>query len=608
MPANWGTFIPNVTQILSGQSFKNPGSIANSPPRIGSENNPNFATPTYIPFLTPGGRRDWGEALAQEYINAIKTAQTPVGATRFSNPAADQALILAYGEVFERLYRDGDVDLMDTKDENGNIIKEGKESSAAFADLCPDPIEVPDPIEEEKKRRKKFNAFIEKEKSRQIGWRLHRFKFSEFHCIEDGQPQEEVEKLIATKLLREFEAITSDSEKIEFYDWVLRLGSLYYAAETESWYLSSFRSRAIGAYPFFNVDTPTRVDITNAGYSWENLVNNVSKLIVDSIAISYPVYTEQQQTGWTDQYNSLGYYTGRVAVYSDVEIEDMYKRIQKGIDTDIIVPWPYSDPEKKECPLSRYKIQISHTVDDQRPKLLTNNVIALFSYTDQRKVYTGGYNWAPDSNNYLKHIYYDKKTNWIKYNYEDLEYKVKWQGTPPGINENITLDELDTLRSNANAGTVYKFTVQLALDAKKAADECDAKEELPDIPYQYPSGDPYEELAEATITYWYLHLVQPFNKATPMLPALSVPPLMGFYIPIYYGSKTRLAKGLRRALNSGKSFDKLPATQPPAATVATALAATYALHLLEFKLIYLGGIPVPTVPFVPMVGFVPVVF
>ena len=93
-----------------------------------------------------------------------------------------------------------------------------------------------------------------------------------------------------------------------------------------------------------------------------------------------------------------------------------------------------------------------------------------------------------------------------------------------------------------------------------------------------------------------------------MTPALSIPPLGGIYIPIYYGSANRLAKGIRRSLNSGKAFDKVPLTEPPAVAVATALAATYALHLLEFKLIYLGGIPVPPVPFVPMIGFVPIVF
>jgi hypothetical protein len=48
-------------------------------------------------------------------------------------------------------------------------------------------------------------------------------------------------------------------------------------------------------------------------------------------------------------------------------------------------------------------------------------------------------------------------------------------------------------------------------------------------------------------------------------------------------------------------------TQPPAFATSTAVAGAYALHLLEFKLLYLGGIPTPVGP-VPMVGFVPVVF
>ena len=248
MPAQWPTFIPNVTQILSGQTFKNPGAIANDPPRVGSENNPNFGV-SYVPLVTPSGRRDWGEALAKEYIAAIKTAQTPIGATHASNPAADQALILAYGEAFERLYRDGDLALMDTKDVDGNIIKEGKESSEAFADLCPDPIEVPDPIEEEKKRQKKFSAFLEKYKD-DSNMNLHKFIFSKFHCIEDNQPQDEIEKLIATKLIREFESLLTSDDKIKYYDWVLRLGSLKYKEVAQSSYNSSFRSSTtVGSYP-----------------------------------------------------------------------------------------------------------------------------------------------------------------------------------------------------------------------------------------------------------------------------------------------------------------------------------------------------------------------
>jgi len=40
------------------------------------------------------------------------------------------------------------------KDKDGNIIKMGKESHPAYADFCPGPIAMPDPVEEEKKQNK----------------------------------------------------------------------------------------------------------------------------------------------------------------------------------------------------------------------------------------------------------------------------------------------------------------------------------------------------------------------------------------------------------------------------------------------------------------------
>ena len=607
----WPQFITNVAEIIASQSFKDRGSIQNEPIRIGTQNLDGEPIRLgvdipYVPFVTPSGRRDWGQALAAEYISAVSKSQTPVGAMHVTNPAADFALKEAYGEAFEILLRDGDLDFLDTKDADGNIIKVGKESSEAFADLCPDPIEIPDPIEEEKKRKKAFNAFLEKYKDQTSPWKLHEFMFSEFHCIEDGQPQDEIEKLIATKLIREFEAIIPTNKKIEFYDWILRLGSLYYAGETFNFYYGTFRSRAIGAYPFFNVSNRAKADIITAGYDWQALVNNVSQLVIDSISISFPIYTEQQLNGNRAVYDVDGNFTGYEDVYIDVDVENIYKRIQNGIKSEMIVPWPYTDPDKQECPLSKLKIQVSYTVDNTRPKLLTNEVIALFTYTDRKKNYNP-YNWNSDSNNYLKHIYYDKKSAWIKTNYEDIEYKRKWNGIPSSVSGNSTLEQLASKLPSANAGTQFKNVVQNAVDAKKAADICDENETDPVIDYIYPSGDPYEKIAEATIAYWYAHLVQPFAPSTSMPPALIPPPLGGIYVPVYYGGMKRLAKGIRRALNSGKTYDKIPATQPPAITIATALAAVYAKHLLEFKLIYLGGIPTPGPP-IPMVGFVPLIF
>ena len=592
MPALWPQFIANVSTSIAGQEFKNPGAIANDPPRIGSENNPNFGV-DYIPLVTPSGRRDFGEMVAKEYISAIKTAQTPLGATHNTIGPADQALILAYGEAFERLYRDGDLDLIDTKDADGNIIKVGKESSEAFADLCPDPIEVPDPIEEEKKRKKRFNAFLEKYKT-DSEMNLHKFIFREFHCIEDGQPQEEVEKLFATKLIREFEAIGSAADKIKYYDWVIRLGSSKYEEKTSSFYVSEFISRTDGDYPFFNLRSKVVADIIAAGYNNPGeLVDNVVSLVVNAVANAYPEYTEQIFTG--------NYINGE-KIYEEVEVIDINDRILRGAQVPIETPWPYDPDENPECPLSYNKIQVAYDVDDTRPKILTSDVIAFFSY-DATTVKV--YDYVGDRDEW--YTYYKKDGTYVDNKYNEIEYKKRWLGVP-SVSSSDTLETLEQKIKLPAAGTLFKFNVQYALDVKAAADECDANEVEPDIDYDYPSGDPYEELAAATITYWYSHLIQPFKPMPAMAPALVSQPLGGIYIPIYYGSRTRLAKGLRRALNSGKSFDKLPATQPPAVTIATALAAVYALHLLEFKLIYLGGIPVPLVPFIPMIGFVPLVF
>ena len=76
-----------------------------------------------------------------------------------------------------------------------------------------------------------------------------------------------------------------------------------------------------------------------------------------------------------------------------------------------------------------------------------------------------------------------------------------------------------------------------------------------------------------------LVLVKPFAPSPSALPALIPPPLTGIYIPIYYGGKKRLAKNLRKAWNTGKTFSIIPAPMPPALAVSTAVAAAYTLHL-----------------------------
>ena len=215
-------------------------------------------------------------------------------------------------------------------------------------------------------------------------------------------------------------------------------------------------------------------------------------------------------------------------------------------------------------------------------------------------------------NNATKFI---KSTSWVKSKYENNEWKKKWRKVPKS--------KLKAASQKADAqkaffeinpkpeGTLFKFEYHRALCAKKKAEECEEDLTAVDHPWLPSSngyaGDPYMMMARVTIAYWYACIIQPFAKSPSAPPALIVPPLGGIYIPIYYGSANRLANNLRRAWNTGKTFSKLPATQPPAMAVSTAVAGAYALHLLEFKLLYLGGIPTPAGP-VPMVGFVPIVF
>ena len=120
-------------------------------------------------------------------------------------------------------------------------------------------------------------------------------------------------------------------------------------------------------------------------------------------------------------------------------------------------------------------------------------------------------------------------------------------------------------------------------------------------------SDPYDVMAKGILDYWKSTGVQPLTSTPPVIPAIIVPPQGGVYTPIYYGSQARLGNYLKRAFNSGKSYrgpgQKLIASK----LVATALAFSFSMHLLELKFIYRGGIPTTNGPS-PMIGFIPLVF
>ena len=599
MPALWPKFITDVSSyIANGDANAGGPGVLKGQDRPGADINANFDVKTYVPLVTPSGRRTFGEALAEFYLDAISTAQTPFGATHQESPAA-QIFIKAYGEIFEQIFRNGEPYLVDQKDADGNVTEQGKESLEPYAEM---PTEIPDPPTEaelEAEREKKFCQFLEEE-----GSRLYTFSYFEFHCIEPNDTQAQIEDMFANRLLQQFEKISSPNERWSFFEWVSSLGKREYQG-------FNFINVNLGSgfsAPYINVHGDVKTGITTAGYNWQTLIDNVSNKVRNAIRAAHPVnnFTIFSPFGFSD--------TG-----SPDNIEAAIKRpavypIQK--------PWPFgNDRPEKELNPKRIQVSYNRESPSERPRILTDAVVAFFSWRPDVKVLLP-YNFTEALADGTIRILsrWQKSPAYVISTYEVTEYKNNWVRTPPEATLKLVRTFADF--KALSGGTLFEFVKWQGEQAENNAAAC---EEAPaDLPFDYScySGlsmnnglfntddgtDPWKQLAQATIAYWYSTTVRPFKASPSALPALVPQPLNGIYIPIYYGSADRLANNLRRAMHMGQTFSQLPATQPPALAVASALAGTYALHLLEFKLLYLGGIPVPLVPYIPMPGFVPVVF
>lgn len=613
MPALWPKFIPELANTIMSQQFTKPGTGLGAPElpvQVSKAGNPvNNALASnpadYVNAFTPGlsGRYDFGKQVAQHYIDAVKNlAMTHVGALHINNPAAELILKEGYGIAFERLLSEGDIPLMDQYDEDGNLIQMGKESHPAYADFCPTEEETKGPDLEALKAEndKAFDEFVDTMKDE---YDLHKFKFYQFPCLSGDETQEELEVIFATRILMAYQRITSSNERWNYFVWACHLGGENYNT-SNSWNANS---------NYKNINSKAKNDIEDAGYDYKLLADNVSKYVKDGIMAAHPV----RETDWP-----------RIGNNSTLEA-----RIKRTAEEEILFPELNSSKEGKSitpefCPINEYKLQVAYDFeeDSQRPKILTSNVVATFTYYPGKKQGGVGGGYVTDNEEGLfsksgpTNIRFEKSSSWVKQKYEKDEYEKKWIKVPKSklIAASKKADAKKAfLQINPKPeGTLFKFEYHKTKCAVKAAEKCEEEMAEVDHPWEASgstpsgktfSGDPYMMMARVTIAYWYACIVKPFQPVTPAPPALIPPPLTGIYIPIYYGSANRLANNLRRAWNTGKTFNKVPAVQPPAFAVSTAVAGAYALHLLEFKLLYLGGIPTPVGP-VPMVGFVPVVF
>lgn len=624
MPALWPKFIPDLANTITSQQFTKPGgAILSYPlPSVGTDQVPIFPPGgDLIKSITPGnplnaqlttnpagminainlaplsGRYDFGKAVAEHYIDAVKgspKAQTPFGAFHANNGLAELILKEGYGICFERLLKEGDIPLQDQYDEDGNLTQMGKESHPAYADFCPDVDAPPDAealAEMEKDNAKAFNKFVEDNKTE---YNLYKYKFFQFPCLYGGESQVEIERIFAARLLQKFERITNTNTKWEFYIWAACLGKDNYSN-------SSGFGGGWSGMPYPNINSQAKSDITAAGYDWRKLADNVSKLVTDAILEVHP----ERESNTSPFFNT-----------------SVLKRRIKANPSG-----PITLPHDLECPLNEYKMQVPYDFEHNppenpsaRPKVLTSNVVATFSWYPNMR--TGSFSISnsvdpPIITNAPKFI---KSKNWVKSKYENIEWKLKWRKVPEAKlkaastkpDAQAAFFEIDPKPE----GTLFKFEFHKAMCAKNAAAGCEEDAAVIDHPFEGSGttpggksfeGDPYEMMAKVTIAYWYACIVKPFGPMPAALPAMINAPLGGLYIPIYYGSANRLANNLRKAWSTGKTFSVIPALQPPALATSAAVAGAYALHLLEFKLLYLGGIPTPVGP-VPMVGFVPVVF
>ena len=584
MPALWPKFITSLAQEMTSQDYTRPGgAIVSYPmPKVGTDQVPIFPpTPALAESVKPGnpvnsalttnpaafvnainlnplsGRYDFGVKVAELYIQAVKSkAQTLYGALHTNNPAAEIILKQGYGIVFERLLREGD------------LSYEEKLTHPAYADFEWDEsdLEAPDLCDIEEDNEKAFNQFLKDSD-------IEPFQFFEFPCLSGEETQEELKQLFATRLLMHFEELENANNRWAFFEWVDHLGSKHYKD------LSGPTYWHYGSTDYPNIHQQCREDIEAAGYDWAELADGVSG------AVTY----------WILQAHTNG---------SDPE-----KRVKNQRTSAIQYPQAGQDI----CRVNRRKLQVSydreHSPPDnpsKRPKVLTDSVVATFSWV---------YGYRLNGFTSSKPPYYKKSPAWVKENYEKGEWP-KWSKIPDEVADAKGADDILAIDPD-KGGVLFKFEqhrVKCAIDAA-----CECEPELEEVLHAWAEsgetpdgkvyqGDPYKMMALVTIAYWYACIVKPFQSMPASLPATIPPPLTGIYIPIYYGSVNRLANRLRKAWNTGKHFNTLGMTpQPPSLATATAVGAVYALHLLEFKLLYLGGIPTPVGP-VPMVGFVPIVF
>jgi hypothetical protein len=514
MPANWSTFITNVTDFIVDEEASNA-------------------------LTADAGAEKFGAFLANEYFSAIGPATSIYGQSHGGTGSLGP-LVDVYKAQFKRLLgedttgdgeRDTQPDIPNNNriDDDGNEIPfSGKKSDPnnpspaepdpEYAD--PDMTEVEEPVIDPEEMAIFLNEYGST-------YNLYTYRYFEFG-LDGSETKDKVANIISNRILFSFLLETNGSKRKNMYDWIYSFNTW----DTDTINTSTNNKRLVFKDKLLK-------SINDSGYDAVYIIDKVRYRTLEKLRVSYNLETageELKNAAKNGLPSSMEYNTGK----KDFRI----RVIQEVFDED-------------------------NDSDDYRVSpIITKEFITFFTGSSGQVDVS---HWHADL---------------VKTKYTDGEVKNKWgkMETPADVEDVV---------NNKNRAAPYMFTRQKTVDALAEIESGDAGE------------DPYELLAEATIDYWKSTATQPLSTTPPAPPCLSSSPLGGKYIQVYMGNKKKLAEGIRKALNAGKdSNNKREAGQK----VSKALSLAYTRHLASLKFIYLGGIPVPLVPYVPMIGFVPNVF
>lgn len=582
MPADWTTFITNVSNKLDGQTIQ----------------------ASYDPEL--GNVDDFASFLAGQYTNAtVGKAQSPYGNTH--QQGREEILRDSFAKAFK---------MMETEK---TPTFEEKQKDPRFKDLKQEP--EPQKLDEEQdKFDLEFLAWTEANSTSISNFVYSSFfsQFPDFPATEDQQATE-----VARRIINRFDG-TSD-----YLQWI-------YSLRLQQDQLAEFSTKVYNKI----------IELTKGiGQSEIKVGDEVQAVVLYDLLPNGRENTSTRSKsgelvrGKVISITQSRSIFGRNVLTYRVSVQTPKGTVQRVVDPNTIQKkLNVSDfLNVRDINLSRKILQETNTSDPSRiPSFVTPQFITRFTYDPQfdtnlfsKILYAAGATKSVTNQlgiktnerlseselqtqvnraNLAENILYSGSIqNFLNGNIGNLNISSTFILSPDFLRSNGEYTRREQIRGLIDRITGYKITKYnseitsyLALKQRYINFLIEKERKTGDT---LNENDPYQIMSDGVIRYWQSCLAQPLSASPPVPPCTILPPSNGFYVGIYYGSIKNLSDNLRRAFNDGKNFKN----QKTGKIVASSLAFSFQKHLLELKFLYNGGVPTPGGP-APMIGFVPLVF